>query len=121
MQCYPCICSIPVKRKRRLKRRVVTLNQLVDFAADFFGVDVEDFIGERKFPELVSARHITINYLIKLKKYSLKAIGKSFNKDHTTIISARNGFKKRQNKYPEMEQQIIDFNEWMNHKIYQKK
>lgn len=115
MQCYPCVSTMPA---RRLKQRVISLDQVIDYAADFFGVNVEDFFSKRRFPDLVRAKFITIDYLIRMNKYSLKGIGNALNKNHASIINARDQLPEMLKKYPEMEQQISDFNEWMHHKVY---
>lgn len=54
-----------------------------------FGIMKEDLIGKRKHGEVVNFRHIAINMMLKNTEIPLVALGKMFNRDHTTVIHAR--------------------------------
>lgn len=56
--------------------------------ASKYGVTLEQIHGEARFAHVARARHEAM-YLIRAKfKWSYPVIGRLFNRDHTTVISA---------------------------------
>ena len=66
----------------------VTVDKIVDKVAKKYGITVEDIKGRKRTREIANPRHIAIFIIRKLTDMSLPAIGRLFNRDHTTIMSS---------------------------------
>ena len=49
---------------------------------------MEDLKGKKRTQDIAMARHISIYIIRTMTEMSLPAIGKVFNRDHTTIINS---------------------------------
>jgi chromosomal replication initiation ATPase DnaA len=92
---------------------------MIDFASDFFGIDSEDIKRKNREPDILRARFIIVDYLIRLKKYSLVCIGKAIQRNHASIINVKKRIGVFIKNNPDMEQDINEFNEWMSSKMYE--
>ncbi len=72
------------------KRRDLTPENILNCVAKRYGILREDLLGKKRTGELVYARHIAIYLTCELTDLSLKKVGSQFNRDHATIISAKN-------------------------------
>ncbi|MDO4742698.1 MAG: chromosomal replication initiator protein DnaA [bacterium] len=64
----------------------ITVERVVNEVSRTFGVSVEDIFSKRKSSNIVVARQAAIYILRETTQLSYMAIGKSFGKDHTTIL-----------------------------------
>ncbi len=73
----------------------VTVDKI--FAAVYrkYGISKEDLLGTRRTREIAQARHIAIYLIRKITEMSLPNIGKTFNRDHTTVLSSCETVEKR--------------------------
>lgn len=69
---------------------VLTNEVITEAAADYFGVKIEDVLGPRRTKDVIQPRQYAI-YLISvmIPDQPLSSMEKYFNRDHATIISAR--------------------------------
>lgn len=65
------------------------IKAVADFVCARFAVSETDLISERRDGQLVRVRHIAIWLAVKVTGKSLPAIGRSFRRDHTTILYAK--------------------------------
>ncbi|MES2287406.1 MAG: helix-turn-helix domain-containing protein [Bacteroidota bacterium] len=61
---------------------------ILDLVAHSTGINIRLMTGRRREANIVFARHISMYLIRELCNYTLKDVGKIFNRDHTTIISA---------------------------------
>jgi chromosomal replication initiation ATPase DnaA len=67
----------------------ITAAQVVAAAAARFGVEADDILGHAMTPRpLVDARHVAMAVVRGGTTLSWPAIGRAFDRDHTTVISA---------------------------------
>ncbi len=83
----------------------VTIDKILHAVSEKYGVDVEDIKGTKRQKSIMLARHISIFMIRRATDMSLPAIGKIFNRDHSTILSSINVIEKetKVNKVLEME------------------
>ena len=72
------------------RRRELTPENILNYVAKRYGIVRDDILSKKRTSELVYARHIAIYLTCELTDLSLKKVGKQFNRDHATIISAKN-------------------------------
>ena len=72
------------------RRRELIPENILNYVAKRYGIVRDDILSKKRTSELVYARHIAIYLTCELTDLSLKKVGKQFNRDHATIISAKN-------------------------------
>ena len=72
------------------RRRELTPENILNYVAKRYSIVRDDILSKKRTSELVYARHIAIYLTCELTDLSLKKVGKQFNRDHATIISAKN-------------------------------
>lgn len=83
----PALASLRVDRIRaRLEER--RLFAIVQDACDECDVPVDDVLGERRLASLCATRHLVWFYLYRETRLSYPEIGRIFEVDHTTVLSA---------------------------------
>lgn len=89
------------------KTKTVDIKIIIEAAAKFFNVTIEDLTGSSRVKDIVNARQAAMYLARELTEMSLPAIGKSFgNRDHTTVMhSCRKVEDKFQNE-PGFREQI---------------
>lgn len=71
------------------KRQTITLDQIQNIVAEYFGVNTDALRSKTKKKEFVQARQIAMYFCKKFTNASLKTIGLNFGgRDHTTVIHA---------------------------------
>ena len=65
-------------------------------------------MGQKRNDSIVNARHIAIYLLRELTDMSYQNVGKSFNRDHATIVSSIKKTKEKMNADSVFEAQIED-------------
>ncbi len=73
----------------------VTVDKIFIAVEKKYGVSKSDLIGKSRVKDVAQARHITIHLIRTLTEMSLPAIGKLFNRDHTTVISSLDAVDKK--------------------------
>ena len=70
------------------RKRVVTMDDLIEAGAEAFGITVDDVLGRGQPQRLVRARHAIVFCAREMLKESFPRIGKSLRRDHTTAMSS---------------------------------
>lgn len=78
----------------------ISAQTILQAVASAHGVSVGDLKGPRRWSAFVNARHHAVSLLLRLRPdLSLPLIGKLLNRDHTTIINARNRWPRVAHKF----------------------
>lgn len=72
-----------------------TIREIQTRTADFCGVRLEDILSERRSGDVARARQIAMYAARIATRQSLPAIGRAFNRDHTTVMYAVDKIDKR--------------------------
>lgn len=82
------------------RREYETTNRMMNYAsivplifkvvADEFGITTDDLVGRRQQAKYCTARFIAVGIIMEMTNMSLPAVGRRMNRDHTTILHARN-------------------------------
>lgn len=95
----------------RESRPAITPDTIFKVLEKRYGISKDEMTGKKRTAEIVYARHMAI-YLIQEKTdLSLKKIGKLFDRDHSTIISARDNVMKRMKSDPLFNKEITEIKE----------
>ena len=90
----------------------VSVNTIKKMVGKHFNVRIEDFNAKRKTQSIAWPRQIAMFLTTELTDLSLPEIGREFNRDHSTVVHARDVVKDRVNTDPffaaEMNQIIAD-------------
>jgi chromosomal replication initiator protein len=71
-----------------------SIDEIIDLSCEFFNYPKEIILGCSKKREVVDVRHMTIAAVVEHRlSGSLKFIGFKFNRDHSSIIHARDKVK----------------------------
>ena len=84
----------------------VTVDKVFVAVEKKYGVSKADLIGKSRVKEVAQARHVTIHLIRTLTEMSLPAIGKLFNRDHSTVLSSLDTIDKRTASSPTFEAEI---------------
>lgn len=71
-----------------VERQVVTAEKVVSSVAHAYGIPVSDLMGDSHQKEFSLPRHIAMFLCRKRLKMSFKGIGRLFQRDHSTVMSA---------------------------------
>lgn len=66
----------------------ITMREIIDATAAYFDVTPNDVISPRRAALFVAARHVAMYLAGRLAPRSLPAIGRSFSRDHATVLHA---------------------------------
>jgi chromosomal replication initiator protein len=73
----------------------VTVDKIFAAVEKKYGVSKSDLTGKSRVKEVAQARHVTIYLIRTVTEMSLPAIGKLFNRDHSTVISSLDTIDKK--------------------------
>ena len=80
-----------LKAKREEVAEFLTPSVIIDQVCKYYRIDKKDLLGTKRNKELVEPRHICIYLMCELLNMPMAPIGKEiFNRDHTSIMHARN-------------------------------
>ncbi len=86
----------------------VTAERIVSRVAKKYGVTVDEVYGRKRTKHIASARNISIYIIRKVTDLSFPAIGKLFDRDYSTIISAKDSVEKIMKSSPLFAMEIND-------------
>ena len=66
--------------------RRLTCELIIDVVAESYGMAAADLTGKRRSAEIALARQVAMYVCREMTEFSTTAIGKSFGRDHTTIL-----------------------------------
>lgn len=73
----------------------MTVKRIQVAVAEFYGLRALDLVSDRRTHNLVIPRHVAMYLSKMLTPRSLPEIGRRFNRDHTTVLSAVRNLEKR--------------------------
>ena len=76
------------KGREKLIRNYPVIADVQRIVADHFNITVIDLLGYRREPRFMRTRHIAMYLANKMTPLSIHEIGRSFRRDHTTILYA---------------------------------
>ena len=71
------------------KRLAVNVHTIKKVVGKYFKIEIEDFSSKRKMQSIAWPRQIAIYLTTSLTDMSLSEIGREFNRDHSTVVHAR--------------------------------
>lgn len=86
----------------------VTADSIIAHIAKKYGVAIDDILGRKRTKDIAKARNIAIYSIRRVTGLSQPMIGKKFDRDHTTILSAINSIDEEMKKAPLFELEIND-------------
>lgn len=80
-----------LKAKREEVSELLTPSLIIEKVCNYYRIEKKDLLGTKRNKELVEPRHICIYLMCELLNMPMATIGKEiFNRDHTSIMHARN-------------------------------
>ena len=92
-------------------RPVITTDKIFSILEKRYGIMREEMLGKRRTGDIVYARHIAIYLIQEYTDLSLKKTGKLFERDHTTIMAARDSVQHRIKSDAAFSREISDIKE----------
>ena len=89
-----------IEEERALRN--LSVNEIISRTAEFYGVTVKDILSPERTQPLVTARQMAMFLAVKLTTCSLPAIGKAFDKNHSTVHHGAGNIQKRIDVEPEL-------------------
>lgn len=84
----------------------VTIENVFSFVSRRYGFSTEDIRGKKRTSDIVYVRHIAMYLCTEYTGLSLKAIGRQFGRDHSTVINARDNVINRMKKDSAFDKEI---------------
>lgn len=84
----------------------VTIEKVFSFVSRRYGFSTEDIRGKKRTSDIVYVRHIAMYLCTEYTGLSLKAIGRQFGRDHSTVINARDNVINRMKKDSPFDKEI---------------
>ncbi len=66
-----------------------TIARIIDVVAEHYGTTRACIISNQRYSVLIPPRHIAVYLASQLTGFSLPAIGRAFNRDHSSMLNAR--------------------------------
>lgn len=84
----------------------VTIDKILHTVSSHYNITIEDMKSRKRVSNIAYARHVAVYIIKKLTDRSLPAIGREFNRDHTTIINSIDTVEKRLASDPAFDAEI---------------
>lgn len=84
----------------------VTIDKILHTVSSHYNITVEDMKSRKRISSIASARHVAVYIIKKMTDRSLPAIGREFNRDHTTIINSIDTVEKRLTSDPAFDAEL---------------
>lgn len=98
------------------KATEVTVDQIMQATADYFGVQAADLKGNSRSRVLVNARQVAMYLCRELTEMSLPRIGQAFGgRDHTTVMHANKKIRKQMSERRALYNQIAELTNRLKH------
>lgn len=86
----------------------VTVDKILDKTSKHYGVTTEQLKSKKRTGDISLARHVAVYIIRQLTDMSLPAIGKVFQRDHTTIMNSLDAVESKIKANPSFEIEIND-------------
>jgi chromosomal replication initiator protein len=98
------------------KNTEVTVEQIMQATADYFGVQAADLKGNSRSRVLVNARQVAMYLCREMTDMSLPRIGQAFGgRDHTTVMHANKKIRKQMSERRALYNQIAELTNRLKH------
>jgi len=84
----------------------VTKDKILEAVSKKYNIPIESIQGKKRTNNIVTARHISIYLVRTMTDMSLPAIGRVFNRDHTTIMNSLDTIEAKLRQSPALEAEI---------------
>lgn len=82
---------------------------IIDIVAKYYRIDKQSILGTKRTKEIAEARHVCVYLICELLNLPMATVGKEiFNRDHTTIMHARNKVADSYGKNDKLTREIND-------------
>ncbi|MBQ7603242.1 MAG: chromosomal replication initiator protein DnaA [Clostridia bacterium] len=98
------------------KTASITPDDIIDTVSNYFNIPKDDLVGRKRNKEIVEPRQICIYLMWSMLTIPLATIGQTFNRDHTTIIHARDKIMEQVKTSPPTKKIIDDIISKVNSK-----
>jgi hypothetical protein len=98
----------------------IVLDAILFISSRYLNVSASDIKGKSRKSDAVTARHYILAYIANNSKkfeLSLEQIGNYFNRDHSTVIHARDKINEQSELYFELKNKYKAFNSYVESKI----
>lgn len=109
-RCKPCN-RLPLVRRFK-NRDNDKIESLFNAACDFFGVDTEKVKSSDRHRGIVEQRHLTM-YALLLKGFSSVHIGKLFNRNHASVLHAKESVQNNCFTDPDYKKRFINLRDYL--------
>lgn len=82
-------------------RKTITIGYIVDIVSEHLGISSSDLYSKKRTNEIAHARQTVMFLATKLTDLSTTDIGKQFNRDHATVLHARDKIQEMINTDPQ--------------------
>lgn len=98
-----------LKVKKEESSEILTPNLIIDKVCKYYRMEKKDILGTKRNKEFVEPRHICIYLMCDLLNMPMATIGKEiFNRDHTSIMHARNKILDSLNSNDKIRREVND-------------
>lgn len=89
------------------------IRPVISAVAKYYGVSLRDIVARRRTREYLRPRHVAMYLAKRLTKHSLPALGRVFERDHTTVLHGCRRIAKLRRQDPELDAEINALLEWL--------
>ena len=82
------------------------VKRIMQIVAKRYDITVNDIVANRRTDSLVRARHVAMTVAVRATPLSLPQIGRCFNRDHTTILHARDKIEQQAQDDPSLAREL---------------
>lgn len=93
------------------------IRPVVNMVADHYGMTPEDIASWRRTPDVARARQIAIYLARTVTKYSLSAIGRVLDRDHTTVLYSCRRIESLRRQDSALDREIRELTERATHEF----
>ena len=90
------------------ERSKITPEAILTLLSKRYGMPTDEIKGKRRNANIVYVRHMAIYLILEYTDLTLNKVGKIFDRDHSTIHTARNGVVERIKNDPEFSKDMQD-------------
>lgn len=98
------------------KKEVLNIDNIIDLVCNFYNISSGDLLGKKRNKEIVEPRQICIYLITEFLSLPLGAIAEKFNRDHTTVIHARDKISEKIVSDERLSTQVSDLKALINKK-----
>ena len=94
----------------------IDAGRIIDCVCKFYSIKKDELLGRKRTKDIALARQITMYLITELLSMPLEAVGRIFNKDHSTVIYAKRQISEECKKNRKLAVEINDMKQMLNGK-----